>query len=34
MGNAKTDNQVIKLLYQVGMKFLNLISYHFSKVFY
>jgi len=34
MGNSKTDNQFIKPLSQGAMKFLNLINYHFSRVFY
>jgi len=32
MGNSKIDNQIIKPLFQGGMKFLNLINYYFSRV--
>jgi len=33
MGNSKTDNQIIKPLFQGEMKLLNLINYRFVKGF-
>jgi len=33
MENSKTDKQIIKPLFQGGMKYLNLINYNFSRAF-